>query len=53
MFVFSGAKPAILRDRGDFLEYEHFDVLCTAYKRRVPQGKILVFFLQDTLKTAF
>ena len=26
---------------------------CTTYKRRAPQGKISLFFLQDILKTAF
>ena len=29
------------------------NVSCTAYKRRVPQGKRLVFFLPYTLKTTF
>ena len=26
---------------------------CATYKRRTPQGKMFVFFLQDALKTAF
>ena len=29
------------------------DTLCTAYKRRDPQEKMLMFYLQDDLKTAF
>ena len=39
--------------RGGFLEWGHFDVSCVTHKRKAPQGKILVFFLQDALKSAF
>ena len=29
------------------------NVSCTTYKRRAPQGKLWVLFLQDAIKTAF
>ena len=29
------------------------NVSCATHKRKAPQGKIVVFFLQDTLTTAF
>ena len=53
----TGPQPAIFRGRTDFLDKGHFDRQFTCdraiYKRRAPQGKISVFLLQDTPKTAF
>ena len=46
----TGAQPGIFRGRTDFLEWGHFDkhFICNI----APQGKFLVFFLQDTFKIA-
>ena len=50
----TGSQPGIFQDKGVFLNCGHVDkVSCTVYKRTAMQGVILVFFLQDTLKTAF
>ena len=51
----TGAQPEIFRGRTGFLEQKHFDkrFMHDIQKKRAPQGKIFLFFLQDILKTAF
>lgn len=38
---------------GSKVPWNLINVSCTTYDRRAPQGEVLVFFLQDTFKTAF
>ena len=51
----TGAQLRIFRDRAGFLEQCHTSIntSCATYIRRAPQGKMFVFFCQDTLKIAF
>ena len=46
------AQPGNFRDRSGFLEYGHFDKHFM-YDIQKKHGKIFLFLLQDTLKTAF
>ena len=50
----SGVQSEIFQSRGSFGELGHFDKhFVKNLKKKVPQGKILEFFLLDTLKTTF
>ena len=50
----SGAQPCIFWGTGGFLEWGHFDKRSMySTQKKGPQGKILVFFLEDDLKIAF
>ena len=47
-------QPGIFQDKGVFLNYGHVDKsFMYSIQKNCPQEVILVFFLQDTLKTAF
>ena len=50
----AGTQPGVFRGRRVFLEWGRFDkrFMCDTQKK-APQGKILVFFFQDALKSAF
>ena len=49
-----GAQPDIFQGRGGFLKLGHFDKhFIKKPRKKAPQGKILEFFLLDTLKTTF
>ena len=50
----TGAQPDIFQDRGGLVKLGHFDKhFIKKSRRKAPQGKILEFFLLDTLKTTF
>ena len=50
----TGAQPEIFQGRGGFVKLGHFDKhFFKNSRRKALQGKILEFFLSDTLKTAF
>ena len=58
IFAFSltstGVQPRIFQGRRVFLKYGHFDKrFMYDIQKNCPAGIILVFFLQDTLKTVF
>ena len=49
-----GAQPEIFQGRGGFVKLRHFDKHFVKNSRKKgPAGKILEFFLTDTLKTTF
>ena len=50
----SDAQPEIFQGRGGFVKLGHFDKhFIKKLRKKAPQGKILEFFLLDTLKTTF
>ena len=49
----SCAQPDIFQGRGGFAILGHFDKKFVKNTKKGPTGKILEFFLQDTLKTTF
>ena len=50
----SGAQPEMFRGRGGFVKLRHFDKhFIKKSRKKVPPGKILKFFLLDTIKTTF
>ena len=50
----TGAQPEIFQDRGGFVKLGHFGKhFIKKSRKKAPQGKILEFFLLDTLKTTF
>ena len=50
----TGAQPDIFQGRGGFVKLGHFDKhFIKKSRRKATQGKILEFFLLDTLKTTF
>ena len=54
LFLFTDVQPGFFWGKGGFWKQGHFQyVSCMACKRRIPQGKVLVFLFQDTLKNSF
>ena len=52
--IVSGVQPEIFQGRGSFVKLGHFDKhFIKKSRKKAPQGKILEFFLLDTLKTTF
>ena len=49
----AGTQPGVFRGRRVFLEWGRFDKRFMCDTKKAPQGKILVFFFQDALKSAF
>ena len=50
----AGAQPEIFKGRKGLVELGHFDKhFVKTQEKKVSQGKILEFFLLDTLKTTF
>ena len=48
-----GAQPGIFQGREvSWNRGTSIKVSCTTYEKRAPQEKVVVFFLQDTLKIA-
>ena len=53
-YIHTGAQPEIFQDRGGLVKLGHFDVhFIKKSRKEAPLGKILEFFLVDTLKTLF
>ena len=49
-----GEQPEIFQGRESFVKLGHFDKhFIKKLRKKAPQGKILEFFLLDTLKTTF
>ena len=54
MLHISGAQREIFQGRGGFVKLEHFDKnFIKKSRKKAPQGRILEFFLLNTLKTTF
>ena len=51
--MITGAQPGFFRGMGGFLEKGHFNKRFMYDIKKDPSEKILMFFLQDTLKTTF
>ena len=52
--MIAGVHPGIFRAReASWNRGISIKASCTTHKRKIPQGKNLVFFVQDILKTAF
>ena len=49
----TGAQPETGADQVSWNRGTSINTTCTKYKRRTPQEKNYVFFLQNTLETAF
>ena len=52
--AYTGVQPEIFQGRGGFMKLGHFDKnFIKKSRKKAPQGKILEFFILDTLKTTF